>query len=113
MEMAADFPNPSYFGIDILPVYPTSTVPINITFQQHDLLKGLPYDDNTFDFVHIQLLVFDLTELQWETIVFHELARILKPGGWLEICDMEYGILNCGPITKRFDLSGKIKKLLK
>ncbi|CAB4394906.1 unnamed protein product [Rhizophagus irregularis] len=104
-EMASDFPRPSYFGIDILPIYPKSTFPNNITFQQHDILKRLPFEDNSFDFIHIQFLNFDITELQWETIVFQELARILKPGGWLEFCEMEYGILNYGPLSKQFDLT--------
>ncbi|GBC03803.1 hypothetical protein RclHR1_05330002 [Rhizophagus clarus] len=105
MEMASEFPKPNYFGIDVLPVFPTSTIPHNVKFSQHDLLKGLPYEDNTFDFVHIQCLTFDIPELYWETNIYNEIARILKPGGWLEICDMEFGIFNCGPVTRRFDLA--------
>ncbi|GES77820.1 S-adenosyl-L-methionine-dependent methyltransferase [Rhizophagus clarus] len=100
-EMAADFPKPSYVGIDMLPVFPTSTVPSNITFQQHNLLNGLPFEDNTFDFIHMQSLFCDFTELQWETIVYKELARILKPGGWMEICDPEFEFCNGGPTANR------------
>ena len=107
--MVADFPKPHYYGIDMLPVFPTSTVPNNIIFQQHDFLKGLPYDDNTFDFVHMQFVALDITELQWETFVFQEIARVLKPGGWLETCDLEYGILNNGPTTKRIEIASKIE----
>ncbi|CAB4419271.1 unnamed protein product [Rhizophagus irregularis] len=102
-EMAADFPKPSYVGVDMLPVFPTSTVPNNITFKQLNLLEGLPFEDDTFDFIHMQFLACDFTELQWETIVYKELARVLKPGGWLEICDPEFEFYNSGPTAKQIN----------
>lgn len=102
MEMAADFQKPSYVGIDMLPIFPKSTFPSNVEFFQHNFLKGLPYEDNTFDFIHMQFLSYDFTESQWETFVYQELARVLKPGGWLEVCDPELEFSNCGPTTKKF-----------
>lgn len=103
MEMAADYQKPRYVGIDMIPFFPKSTFPSNIKFLQHNFLEGLPYDDNTFDFVHMQYLSFDFTELQWETFVYQELARVLKPGGWLEICDPDPEFANCGPLTKKLN----------
>lgn len=110
--MAADFPKPSYVGVDMLPVFPTSTVPNNITFKQLNLLEGLPFEDDTFDFIHMQFLACDFTELQWETIVYKELARVLKPGGWLEICDPEFEFYNSGPTAKQINSAGK-KEIIK
>jgi ubiquinone/menaquinone biosynthesis C-methylase UbiE len=96
----------------MLPVFPTSTVPNNITFKQLNLLEGLPFEDNTFDFIHMQFLACDFTELQWETIVYKELARVLKPGGWLEICDPEFEFYNSGPTAKQINSAGK-KEIIK
>src|SRR4051794_33799253 len=108
MEMAADFKKPSYIGIDKLPMFPKSTFPNNIKFVQQDFLEGLPYEDNTFDFIHMRLLICDFTESQWETFVYRELARLLKPGGWLEISDPEVEIMNTGPTLRQINLAGKI-----
>ena len=107
MEMAADFKKPSYVGIDKLPMFPKSTFPNNIKFIQHDFLEGLPYDDNTFDFIHLQFLFCDFTESQWENSVYNEVARLLKPGGWLEITDPDIETKNCGPTTKKLDSACK------
>ena len=112
MEMAADFQKPHYVGIDMAPVFPKSTFPSNIEFFQSNFLEGLPYEDNTFDYIHMQFLSCDFAESQWENIVCKELARVLKPGGWLEICDPEFEFVNCGPTTKRLNLAGKIVNIM-
>ncbi|RGB30158.1 S-adenosyl-L-methionine-dependent methyltransferase [Rhizophagus diaphanus] len=105
LEMAADYSSPKYFGIDNLSTFPKSTIPSNIEFSQHNLLEGLPFPDNTFEFVHIQSVGSEFTETQWETFVYQELGRVLKPGGWLEICDPEIEFSNCGPTLKQLNLT--------
>jgi SAM-dependent methyltransferase len=81
LEMAADYSTPRYHGVDHLATFPQSTIPSNVEFRQHNLLDGLPYPDDTFEFVHIQSVGPEFTESQWETFVYQELARVLKPGG--------------------------------
>ncbi|CAG8836185.1 35343_t:CDS:2, partial [Racocetra persica] len=49
MEMATDFPNCHFYGIDIEPRTPDAVYPHNCTFEKGDFLKNLPYPDNTFD----------------------------------------------------------------
>ncbi|CAI2169895.1 8881_t:CDS:2 [Funneliformis geosporum] len=104
-EMSADFPLPKYFGVDMLPIFPKTGFPNRISFHQHDLLQGLPFEDDTFDFIHIQYLAFDFSETEWETLVYQELVRVLKPGGWLEVCDIESIPMNSGPITELINMS--------
>ncbi|CAJ0754145.1 19884_t:CDS:2, partial [Entrophospora sp. SA101] len=60
---------------------------------------GLPFEDNSFDFVHIRSLFYDFTESQWMNIIYKETLRVLKPGGWLEIADPETRAYNTGPLT--------------
>src|SRR5256885_2028280 len=54
-EMAADYPKSYYVGVDLISAYP-STRPHNVNFIQCDLLKGLPFKENTFDFVYVRYL---------------------------------------------------------
>jgi ubiquinone/menaquinone biosynthesis C-methylase UbiE len=44
-------------------------------------LKGLPFEDNTFDFVHLRRLLVEFTPEQWNEIVVKELIRVCKPDG--------------------------------
>jgi len=65
-------------------------------------LEGLPYPDNTFDYVHQRLLVGGIPKDKWAKEI-KELARVTKPGGWIEL--VETNILRGdrnGPDTKAF-----------
>lgn len=51
LEMAKDFPASRFTGTDRAPVFPKSSPYSNCRFLQADTLKGLPFADNTFDYV--------------------------------------------------------------
>ncbi|CAG8494049.1 761_t:CDS:2 [Dentiscutata erythropus] len=72
----------------------------------HDILKGLPFEDNSFDFVRAQMLTFDIAESDWKNIVYKEFCRVLKPGGWLEMVELELTWYNPGPLTTQLYNSG-------
>ncbi|KAI8613717.1 S-adenosyl-L-methionine-dependent methyltransferase [Chytriomyces sp. MP71] len=54
-----------------------------------NVLEGLPYADNTFDYVHQRLLVTAIPNDKWPAVIA-ELIRVTKPGGWIELveCDV-------------------------
>ncbi len=52
--------------------------------------EQLPYADNSFDFVHVQRSSASITPKKWPEVL-QELARILRPGGWLHFLDFEIG----------------------
>ncbi|RIB05009.1 S-adenosyl-L-methionine-dependent methyltransferase [Gigaspora rosea] len=96
MEMATDFPNCHFYGIDIEPRTPDAVYPRNCTFDKGDFLKKLPYPDNMFDLVHIRLT------LVWLPIgnLLEEIARVTKPGGYIEFLDQDVSTcpVNAGPL---------------
>lgn len=90
MEMAAEFPRARVVGIDL--VLPDSTAslghgltqqPENVTFLEGDVLKGLSFDDASFDFVHIRFLFTAVPERAWPALL-DELIRVTRPQGWIE-----------------------------
>ncbi|KAJ3033364.1 hypothetical protein HDV00_006472 [Rhizophlyctis rosea] len=86
-EMASDFPKSHITGFDLSPVQPSNVKPKNVEFLTGDLTKlPLPFADNTFDYVHMRLLVLALRTEFWP-ILIGELVRIVKPGGWLEMTE--------------------------
>ncbi|MBO0791319.1 MAG: class I SAM-dependent methyltransferase, partial [Ktedonobacteraceae bacterium] len=102
LEMATAFPQAHVTGIDLTP---PSTVgiahafPTNCAFQRVDVLEGLPFSPQSFDFVHQRLLVMALPLVHWPTVVY-ELARITALGGWVELVELDLMFNNRGRATE-------------
>lgn len=100
LEMATEFQNTHFYGLDISPNYPTSIKPPNALFMQYDILspKGLPFPDNYFDFVFMRQVYTCFSRSDW-TIVVEEIKRIVKPGCYVEFRDIDPILKNMGPKT--------------
>ncbi|HEY7418603.1 MAG TPA: class I SAM-dependent methyltransferase [Ktedonobacteraceae bacterium] len=103
---------PASWAIDMLKAYPSahitatgfneeemrqarlhaqwSKADTHITFLPLNVTQSLPFVDNTFDLVHAQP-VHILYLTHWLPIV-QEMARVLRPGGWLNIVVPELGV---------------------
>ncbi|CAG8549096.1 6685_t:CDS:2 [Acaulospora morrowiae] len=99
IEMANEFPRSHFTGIDLSQVCPREQKPENVNFLTHNLLDGLPYNDNTFDFIHMRYLISAFSEKEWKMII-KELVRVTKIGGTLEIMEDEIEPRNDGPISR-------------
>ncbi|CAG8519956.1 8812_t:CDS:2 [Dentiscutata erythropus] len=102
LEMASDFPKCVFTGVDIVPVMPLTIKPQNANFIEANLLEGLPFPDNHFDFTYIRFLNCAFPFNLWSTHAIPELIRVTKPGGYIEIMEWEVEICYQGPITRRF-----------
>ncbi|EFH80508.1 class I SAM-dependent methyltransferase [Ktedonobacter racemifer] len=103
-EMAQTFPGAQVVGFDIEAQTPLSHVleiPSNCLFIQGDVLKGLPFSDNDFDFTHQRLMVAALPARIWPFVV-SELTRVTHPGGYVELIDAADTFENMGPATKKY-----------
>ena len=83
-DMATNYPNAEFTGIDISPIQSSQVKPENFTFIQANLLDGLPFEDDSFDFVFQRLFVSSIPKDKWLPVI-NELTRVLKPGGYLEV----------------------------
>ncbi|RIA89691.1 S-adenosyl-L-methionine-dependent methyltransferase [Glomus cerebriforme] len=102
LEMATNYPLSNFTGIDIVPLYPMDTHPLNVIFESVDVSTGLPFPDNHFDFIYLKCLLSTIPEKHCN---FKELKRVLKPGGWIEIMENDNEIINPGPTMKFFSSS--------
>jgi len=96
-EMAQQFKRAQVIGIDIdrtplersLEILgPGGQFPTNFRFQQADVLKRLPFDDERFDFVHSRLMAGFVPWEQWPAVVA-EMARVTQRGGHIELVESE------------------------
>ncbi|HEU5348921.1 MAG TPA: methyltransferase domain-containing protein [Ktedonobacterales bacterium] len=105
-EMAAFFPAANVVGVDLVtPPIPTnapaqSAPPANYVFVQANVLDGLPFSNNSFDFIHERLLVFGIPTARWPD-VFREAYRLARPGGWVESIEADAFPENGGPDMDR------------
>lgn len=68
-DMAKDFPNSKFHGIDITPqTFAKGVKPDNCEFQVANIAEHIPYPDNTFDYIHQRLLVMGLTHENWDNV---------------------------------------------
>ncbi|RIA82766.1 S-adenosyl-L-methionine-dependent methyltransferase [Glomus cerebriforme] len=96
LEMAKDFPESKFVGVDIAPLFPTNHGLENLEFRLNNLLEGLPFEDNTFDLVFARLVGDTFSEREWEETVLRELGRLIKPGGFLEIMQTDSELFSVG-----------------
>ncbi|KAG9304878.1 hypothetical protein G9A89_010740 [Geosiphon pyriformis] len=101
LDMARDYPQSSFIGLDIVTLFPIDNLPSNVEFIQTDLLEGLPFEENTFDLLSMSNIASCFSLRQWETYLLPELTRVLKMGGWINWTEIDFTIKNRGDAGKR------------
>lgn len=90
-EIAQTFPAARVVGLDVTPPPAdeaagsggSEPLPSNYMFAPGNVLEGIPFPDESFDFVHMRLLVLAIPHDRWPFVV-NELIRVTRPGGWVE-----------------------------
>ncbi|KAI9249983.1 S-adenosyl-L-methionine-dependent methyltransferase [Sporodiniella umbellata] len=86
MEMAVDYPEHNFKGVDLSDMFPTTIRPENAEFELVNVLGGLPFEDNTFDFVNMRFMMTAFSTSEWP-IIINEIHRVLKTGGMVELME--------------------------
>ncbi|CAG8611742.1 17635_t:CDS:2, partial [Acaulospora morrowiae] len=102
LDLASTYTKSSFFGLDLNPLFPTHIKPPNVSFYEHDILDGLPFDGEKFDFVYLRFMKDFFVEEAWKYKVLPEVLRVLKPGGWIEFMELDRKFYDIGPITSDF-----------
>lgn len=110
-ELSEQFPKALVVGLDLQPSKPIR--PANYRFVRANLLHGLPFLPDRFDFVHQRLLATSGVPLRSWSAVVDELVRVTRPGGWVELVEARLGVESPGPATSRLvDLSRHLGRSL-
>ncbi|KAI8578482.1 hypothetical protein K450DRAFT_247054 [Umbelopsis ramanniana AG] len=88
LEMASAYPNSIFTGLDVSSTWPTEIRPHNCNFVVGNLVHELPFDENSFDFVYMRIVGMGIPNEQYATVLSH-LYKVLKPGGWIELVEMD------------------------
>jgi len=99
LDNASEYKDSSFVGIDISPPDNEQTPP-NAVFLKHNILTGFPFEAKSFDFVFQRFVAHCLTIDQIQHVL-NEMARITKPGGYVELMEVDTNFLDRGPETVR------------
>lgn len=95
MEMATYYPQANVVGVDLVPPpadsqpqqgYGLDRRPENYVFVEGNVMNGLPFADQSFDFVHMSLLSAAIPSARWQDVVA-EMVRVTRIGGWIEMLE--------------------------
>jgi SAM-dependent methyltransferase len=100
-EIASTYQQTQVIGFDLEDVPRTASMPLNYHFQRGNLLDGLPFAAQQFQYVHQRVLVAGIPLEKWPFVV-EELRRVTSPGGWVELVEMGTTFHQAGPATKQF-----------
>ncbi|RCH93540.1 hypothetical protein CU098_002683, partial [Rhizopus stolonifer] len=75
-DMDNDYPNCTYRGCDIVDVTNKVLDLDRFKYDYGNVLQRLPYDDNTFDFVHMRLFMYALRKDEWP-VAIEEVIRVI------------------------------------
>ncbi|KAI8811768.1 hypothetical protein BJ742DRAFT_866792 [Cladochytrium replicatum] len=91
-EMERDFPNGQYWAVDLSVSLWPDTEFVNFSKRlkvaETQTLGRLPFEDDFFDYVHEQAQFFITPEANWP-LVLSELGRVLKPGGYIDLVEID------------------------
>ncbi|OZJ01607.1 hypothetical protein BZG36_05472, partial [Bifiguratus adelaidae] len=99
LDMAEVYQTSQFYGIDIVDRFP-NIHSSNLHFTVGDVRQGLPYSDDTFEFVNQSLMVMAFTDQDW-TALMKELRRVCKPGAWVEL--MEEGLFSWSEVERHLE----------
>jgi SAM-dependent methyltransferase len=97
-DVRRERPGAVVVGFDL--VAPKPGAPGGYHAVRGNLLRGLPFADASFDFVHQRLLFSGVPVDAWPATV-HELVRVCRPGGWVELVEGATEFGRPGPASEK------------
>ncbi|CAO3649558.1 unnamed protein product [Mucor hiemalis] len=104
MDMILDYPKCDYQGCDIVQVTNTN-ITSRFKFSYGNVLEGLDFPDNTFDFVHMRLFILALREVEWP-VAIKEILRVTKPGGIIQLLEFDLKMTGGGNVAIEKAMNG-------
>ncbi len=97
IEICWEHPEALVVGLDLVPG--RAEHPSGYRHVRGNVLRGLPFRDGVFDFVHQRLLVAGIPVAEWPRVV-GELVRVTRPGGWVELVEPMMRAQPTGPASR-------------
>lgn len=105
-DLCAEFSEAMVVGLDLVTSKPDR--PAGYRLVRANVLQGLPFAGDVFDFVHQRFLTAGIPVAAWPPLM-QEMARVARPGGWVELVEGAPMIEPAGPaITRLIELGRRL-----
>ncbi|KAI8048809.1 S-adenosyl-L-methionine-dependent methyltransferase [Syncephalis plumigaleata] len=101
-NMAMKFPDTQFHGVDLFVDVCQEHILPNCKYIQHNVFNGLPFGEQSIDYVHQQLFNIVVRTEQWPQLCA-DYYRVLAPGGQVEIAEIDGTQLSKGPAAQRME----------
>ncbi|KAI8367982.1 S-adenosyl-L-methionine-dependent methyltransferase [Choanephora cucurbitarum] len=102
LEMATHYTDSQVLGLDLKPPGLQAGSPSNLRYNQTDITGSWPMNDNSIDFIFQRNMYLHIKQDQWSKVL-EEMFRVLKPGGYVELLEVEVCHHNPGPVQQAFE----------
>ncbi|CAG8586487.1 3759_t:CDS:10 [Acaulospora morrowiae] len=102
MELASEFKNCEFHGLDKRSSAPNDIYPHNCHFEKGDFYTGIKFPDEYFDYVYLRCTMVLIQEDKYNFLL-GELNRVLKKGGWIEFTELDFEFRPKGPTCKSLE----------
>lgn len=110
IDLAQQYPDIQVIGVDMVDMFPDqSSTPPNCRLLVYNVLDGLQrkFPPQSFDCVHIRFMCFAFTLEQYVQVI-DDCWQLLKPGGYLQLMEMDMMVYSPGPVMERLNQQSKI-----
>ncbi|KAG8931467.1 hypothetical protein FRC02_002696 [Tulasnella sp. 418] len=84
---------------------PSNPISDRVEFRIASFLDPLPFEDQSFDFVHIKSIAAGVPEHKWNPFL-EEVVRVTKSGGWIELIERNLALNSAGISHSSFRIPG-------
>ncbi|KAJ3130267.1 hypothetical protein HK098_004314 [Nowakowskiella sp. JEL0407] len=96
-DVAKSFPLSQIWGVDVASSMMQNAERLpNMRLYVGNVLERLPFENNTFDGIFQRHMKGAIPKNKWDQVIL-ELIRVLKPGGYLELCEPDSECHQAGP----------------
>ncbi|KAI8329391.1 hypothetical protein BC941DRAFT_443037 [Chlamydoabsidia padenii] len=107
IEMAQKYPHLEVVGLDYKEdwMMTETDTPTNCHLFHGNILDNLTtrFAQHSFDFIHIRLMALVLTLKQYKVVVSRYGWDLLKPGGTMELLEVDLHLCSAGPVTRKMN----------
>jgi ubiquinone/menaquinone biosynthesis C-methylase UbiE len=99
-EMALLYPSALVVGVDMDASSFKQATLNNCMLRLGNIVKGLPFPDEFFSYTHQRMLVLGISAANWPGVI-HELVRVTRVNGWVELIEIDNVFEKAGPAVAR------------
>jgi SAM-dependent methyltransferase len=103
LDMATDYPDCTFIGVDMIPIFPSEIKPKNTNFVLVNQPEHLPFPTSKFSYVYVNIIEHTCMykdHLFCQNDIINDIVKLMKSGAWLEVTIWSMELKSFGSVTQ-------------